>query len=137
MTGPSHRRDDAEAVRFGERHLDRGDGRRRRRDRGGIEHLRVVHLVDVVARQHDQVIRVLAFDRVEVLIDGVGRSEIPVFADALLRRQDLDELAELLRDTPQPIRMWRLSDSDLYCVAMKIRRRPELMQLLSVKSMIR
>ena len=31
----------------------------------------------------------------------------------------------------QPIRMWRLSDSDLYCVAMKMRRSPELMQLLS------
>ena len=39
--------------------------------------------------------------------------------------------------TFHPIRMWRLSDRDLYCVAMKIRRRPELMQLLSVKSMIR
>jgi len=36
-----------------------------------------------------------------------------------------------------PIRMCRLSDSDLYCVAMKIRRTPELMQLLSAKSMIR
>ena len=39
--------------------------------------------------------------------------------------------------TLQPMRMWRLSDSDLYCRAMKIRRSPELMQLLSVKSMIR
>ena len=29
------------------------------------------------------------------------------------------------------MRMCRLSDSDLYCVAMKMRRRPELMQLLS------
>ena len=33
--------------------------------------------------------------------------------------------------TFQPMRMWRLSESDLYCVAMKMRRRPELMQLLS------
>ena len=33
--------------------------------------------------------------------------------------------------------MWRLSESDLYCVAMKMRRSPELMQLLSVKSMMR
>ena len=39
--------------------------------------------------------------------------------------------------TFHPMRMCRLRDSDLYCVAMKIRRRPELMQLLSVKSMIR
>src|SRR5712692_1416709 len=38
---------------------------------------------------------------------------------------------------PQPMRMWRLSESDLYCVAMKMRRSPELMQLLSAKSMMR
>ena len=38
---------------------------------------------------------------------------------------------------PHPMRMCRLSDSDLYCVAMKMRRSPELMQLLSAKSMIR
>ncbi len=39
--------------------------------------------------------------------------------------------------TPQPWRMWRLSDRDLYWVAMKMRRRPELMQLLRGKSMMR
>ena len=39
--------------------------------------------------------------------------------------------------TLQPMRRWRLSESDLYCSAMKIRRSPELMQLLSVKSMMR
>ena len=37
----------------------------------------------------------------------------------------------------QPCRRWRLSESDLYCVAMKIRRRPEFTQLLRTKSMIR
>ena len=39
--------------------------------------------------------------------------------------------------TLHPIRTWRLSERDLYCVAMKTRRSPELMQLLSVKSMMR
>ena len=50
-------RDDAEAARVGDRHLDR-------RERDGrppllveAQHARVVHLVDVVARQHDQVAR--------------------------------------------------------------------------------
>ena len=62
------------------------------------QHPRVVHLVDVIAGQDDQVARILADDRVEVLVDRVGRALIPVLADALLRRQDLDELAELLRD---------------------------------------
>src|SRR6476469_2655651 len=39
--------------------------------------------------------------------------------------------------TLQPKRRCRVSDSDLYCSAMKILRSPELRQLLSVKSMIR
>jgi hypothetical protein len=60
------------------------------------QHLGVVHLVDVVARQDDDVARVFAGDRVEVLVHGVGGAQIPVFAHALLRRKDLDELAELL-----------------------------------------
>ncbi len=42
--------------------------------------------------------RVLAQNRVEVLVDGVGRAEIPVLAHALLRAEDLDELAELVGD---------------------------------------
>ena len=65
------------------------------------QHLRVVHLVDVIAREHDDVARRLAVDRVQVLKHRVGGAEIPVLADALLRRQDLDELAELLgHDVP-------------------------------------
>ena len=82
------------------------------------QHAGVVHLVDVIAREHDDVLRVLARDRVEVLVDGVGGAEIPVLADTLLRRQDLDEFAELLGEHFHPMRMWRLSDSDLYCVQM-------------------
>ena len=63
-----------------------------------LQHLPVVHLVDVIAGQDDDVARILADDGVEVLIDGVGGALVPVFADALLRRQDLDELAQLFRD---------------------------------------
>ena len=37
----------------------------------------------------------------------------------------------------QPMRMWRFRLWDLYWVAMKIFRRPELMQFESVKSMMR
>ena len=39
--------------------------------------------------------------------------------------------------TLQACLMWRLSERDLYCVAMKIRRKPALMQLLRGKSMMR
>ena len=90
--------DDAEARAVADRHFDRGEG-----DRGvpllvEAEHAGVVHLVDVIAGQDDDVPRALARDRVQVLVDGVRRALVPVLADALLRRQDLDELAELLRD---------------------------------------
>ena len=93
--------DDAEAMTVFERHLDgrQGDGGAGLLVRA--QHAPVVHLVDVVAGQHHDVARRLALDRIHVLVDGVGGAEIPVFADALLRRQDLDELAELLRhDAP-------------------------------------
>ncbi len=89
---------DAETVGFGRRHLDD-------RQRGGgaavqvePQHPRVVHLVDVVARQHDQMAGRLPFDRVEVLVDRIGCPLVPVLADALLRMEDLDELAELVGD---------------------------------------
>ena len=39
--------------------------------------------------------------------------------------------------TLQACRMWRLSESDLYWVAMKTCRSPEFTQLLRTKSMIR
>ena len=88
-------------LRVGDRHFNRRERHRRAALLMEAQHARVVHLVDVIARQHDQVARVLAHDRIEVLVNRVGRALIPVLADALLRRQDLDELAELLRhDAP-------------------------------------
>ena len=89
---------DAEAMRFLGRHLDH-----RQRGAGAAlqveaQHPRVVHLVDVIAGEHDQVPRPFALDGVEVLVDRVRRALVPVLADALLRVQDLDELAELVGD---------------------------------------
>ena len=55
----------------------------------------VVHLVDVVAGQDHHVLGPLLLERVDVLIDGVGRALVPVLVDALLRRHDVDELAQL------------------------------------------
>ena len=88
-------RDDAEAARLFDGHLDS-------RQRGGsvplvvkAQHSRVIHFVDVIARQNDEVARALAHDRVKVLVHGVRRTLVPLLADAFLRRQDLDELAEL------------------------------------------
>jgi hypothetical protein len=93
--------DDAEATRVGQRHLNR-----RQRHIGlplemKAQHLRVVHLVHVIAREHDDVARRLAIDRVQVLKYRVGSAEIPMLSDSLLRRQNLDELAQFLgHDVP-------------------------------------
>ena len=93
---------DPESAAFVDRNFDR-------RERcGGVlldvepQHLRVVHLVHVVAGEDDDVSRVLALEGVQVLVHGVGSAEVPVFTDSLLRRQDLDELAELLGDDTPP-----------------------------------
>ena len=54
------------------------------------QHDRVIHLVDVVTGQDDDVVRVAALDDVDVLVHGVGRPGIPMFADPLLRRQHVE-----------------------------------------------
>ena len=91
-------RDDAEAARVGDGDFDGRERDRRAALLMGPQHARVVHLVDVIAGKDDQIPRAFPRDRIEILIDGVRRSLIPVLADALLRRQNLDEFAELLGD---------------------------------------
>ena len=60
-----------------------------------LEHLAVVHLVDVVAGKNEHVLGLLGADGVDVLVNGVGGAHVPVVAHALHGRQDLDELAHL------------------------------------------
>src|SRR5262249_29962874 len=62
------------------------------------QHARVVHFVDVIAREHDEVLRVFAHDRVQILVNRVGSALVPMLAHALLRRENLDELTPLLPD---------------------------------------
>ncbi len=62
---------DAEPPPVGHRHFER-----RQRGVGVLldveaQHLRVIHLVDVIARQHHDVARRLAHDGIQVLEDGV------------------------------------------------------------------
>ena len=67
-----------------------------------LQHAAVVHLVDVVAAENDHVLRLFAADRVDVLVDRVRRPHVPVGAGALHRRQQLKELAQLLRHNAGP-----------------------------------
>ena len=57
--------------------------------------LAVVHLVDVIAGKDHDILRPLFFQRVDVLVDGIGRALVPLLVDPLLRRHDVDELAQL------------------------------------------
>src|SRR5262249_34129180 len=87
--------DDAEAGDFVGRDLNGGQ-----RNIGGrvvvlLEHLAVVHLVDVVARENEHVLGLLGSDGVDVLVNRVGGAHVPVVAYALHGRQDFDELAHL------------------------------------------
>ena len=67
-----------------------------------LDELHVVHLVDVVAGQDHDVRRPLLLDRVDVLVDGVGRALVPMLVDPLLRGHDVDELAQLAAQVTLP-----------------------------------
>ena len=74
-------------------HLDGRHGHIRCGGHVLLQHLLIIHFVNVVAGENENVIRLLAADRINVLIDGVRRPLIPVLRDAHLRRQHLDEVA--------------------------------------------
>src|SRR6202008_4944244 len=82
------------------RNLNRGDGDLRSGVDVLLEHLRVVHLVDVIAGEDEDKFRTLAADGVDVLVDSVGGALIPLLRDAHLRREDLDVIAETGQGRP-------------------------------------
>ena len=90
---------DPERGRLAERNLEAADGHV-----GGLlhmlrEHLFVVHLVDVIARQDDDVFRRVALDDVDVLIDRVRRPGVPrPVRHALARGQDVEALVALVAE---------------------------------------
>lgn len=97
----------AEGHRLHTRHLDTADRAVRAALRVVGDHARVVHLVDVVARQHHHVFRPDRADDVEVLEHRVRGAAIPVRAfHALLRGPQVDEFAHLAaQETPAALQM--------------------------------
>jgi hypothetical protein len=94
--------DDAELGDLVWRDGQRGDG-----DIGtGVAvlllHQGVVHLVDVVAGEDEDVLGFFRADGVDVLIDGVGCALIPGLGDALHGGEDFNEFAELIGDNRTP-----------------------------------
>lgn len=55
-----------------------------------VEHFRVIHLVDMISRQNQNVIGIKLFDEVNILINRVGRSFEPVGrVFSLIRRKNM------------------------------------------------
>ncbi len=95
--------DDAELSRRGTyAHRQRADGQVGAAVDVAVDQFGVIHLVDVVAGENDDVFRPFLLDRIDVLIDGVGGALIPVLVDALLRWHNLDELAQLAAEIALP-----------------------------------
>ena len=90
-------REASDAVEF-----NGADGHARARVHVLLEHQLVIHLVNVVAGKDQDVLAGLAADGVEVLIDGVGGSLVPVVAHALHGRQHGYEFPQFVREDAPP-----------------------------------
>ena len=96
----------AELVRLRQRHLDAADRDVRAALLVERDQRAVVHLVDVIAGEHEHGFGAVLLDDVEILVNGVGRAAIPNLAELLLSRNDVDELAELaMQVTPAALHM--------------------------------
>src|SRR5215472_14067507 len=80
--------------RFMRRHLDHTDGDVRALLDVVGDHRAVVHLVDVIAGEHQHVLGTVAEYQLDVLIHGIRGAAIPHRTELLLRGHHLDELAE-------------------------------------------
>ena len=54
------------------------------------------------------------FQRVEILIDGVGRAEIPVLVDALLGMQNIEKLTEFAAKKTMPSKVYMTVETDRF-----------------------
>ena len=72
-----------------------------------LEHELIVHLVDVIARQDDDVLRAVALNDVDILEYRIGRSLVPhLLRDALARGKDVEALVPLLtEEVPSALHM--------------------------------
>ena len=72
-----------------------------------LHHQRIIHFVDMVARQNDDVLGFAGADEVQVLKDGVGGFPVlMLLTHALLRRKQIDHFIELrAQETPAALQM--------------------------------
>src|SRR4029453_4165955 len=85
---------DAEASHVLKGYLDATDRHVRAARNVLGQHTSIVHLVNMIPRQHKDIRRRIPAQQVEILVDRVGGALVPVGADPLLRWQQLDEFVE-------------------------------------------
>ena len=86
-----------EAARLGGGDLDGAD---RQRGTGGdmlLQHATVIHAIDVVARQDQDMLGARILKQVEVLVDRIRGAHVPLLVAGVVRRRDADELLEPTR----------------------------------------
>ncbi len=130
--------DHAESIGLFDRNIDRADDGIGPFGEQPVEHLRIVHLVDVVAGEDENIVGLFGVEQEQVLVHRVGGALVPFLADPLLGRNRGDVFAEFgVQNVPSaadvPVERVRfvLNENGDF------RRRPEFRQLLSVKSIIR
>ena len=65
-----------------------------------LQHLGVIHFVDVIAGKNEHVFGALAANRIDVLVNGIGGALIPLLRNAHLRRKHFDEFTEAHQARP-------------------------------------
>ena len=97
----------AEAGGLGARHLNAADRHIGSRVNMLLEHQLVIHFIDMVARQDDHILGVVAPDDVDVLIHRIRGSGIPhAFVEALARGKNVEALVALgPEEIPTPLQM--------------------------------
>ena len=88
--------------RRADRHGERRDGDIRTGVVVGGHKRAIVHLVDMVAGEDDDESRRGHLEGVDVLENRIGGAEIPTLVDALLRRENVEELAEVTTEIAVP-----------------------------------
>ena len=128
----------AQAAGVGERHLDAARSTCAPAPDVLRQHLAVIHLVDVVAGEHQHVVRRVAAQDVEVLVHRVGGAALPVARRCAAAPAAAPRIRRSARRESSS-RAARGGSGCAPCTACRspMRRMPELTQLESVKSMMR
>src|ERR1700676_2414206 len=82
------------ASRFGGKNFDGSYGNVGAGQHMLLQHLGVVHFVDVIAGENENIFGAFAADGINVLVDRVGGALIPLLGDAHLRGKDFDKFPE-------------------------------------------